>query len=106
MNKLKRLLFPIATVVARNDGDYLKLTSCSKIFTVGSLRRIHGKITTLPAGRGTAGRARGSFKVERSRSGRNRGRAPFCGSMGNVSAAQRLLLQRLMAFLFRSWRFL
>ena len=66
MNKLKRLLFPIATVAARNDGDYLKVTSCSKIFTVGSLRRIHGKITTLPAGRGTAGRARGSFKVERS----------------------------------------
>ena len=61
-----------------------QVTSCSKIFKVGSLRLIHGRITTLPVNHDTPGPQRGSFMVRRSRNGNRVDRVPFYGFMGNV----------------------
>ena len=76
------------------------MTSCKESFEDGSLLLIRGKITTLPAVRGTAGLGRGLSKVTRSRDGKYPDPVPFYGFMGNVSRRLALLSRRLIAFQF------
>ena len=81
----------------------LQVTSYRKIFTDGSLRPIHGKITILPADRGTQGPRRGLLLVMISQSGSRPDQAPFCGSMANVGIFQPIcFLPGLTVFLIRS----
>ena len=54
------------------------------MFSGGSVRLIHGKITTSPANRNTAGLGRGSFKGTCSRNGKHLDRVRCSGSMANV----------------------
>jgi hypothetical protein len=104
MNKLKRQLFPHVAISAGITEIVWQVTSCSKIFEVGSLPPIHGKITTLPADRGTVGLGRGSFKATCSQNGRHLDQIPFYGFTGNVSCCPTLTHSRLMVFPFRSGR--
>jgi hypothetical protein len=104
MNKLKRQLFPHVAISAGITEIVWQVTSCSKIFEIGSLPPIHGKITTLPVGLGTLGPGRGSFKATCSQNGRPLDQIPFYGSMGNVSCRPALTHSRLMVFPFRSGR--
>ena len=83
----------------------LQVTSYRKIFTDGSLRPIHGKITILPADRGTKGLQRGLLQVKLSQSGSRLGQVPFCGFTANVGVRLVcILLSRLMILPIRSWR--
>jgi hypothetical protein len=79
--------------------NVLQVINCSKIFTIGYLLPIHGKITTLPANRTMKGPRRGSFMATRSQNGSRQDRSPFYGYMENVSCYQALAFsQRLMVF--------
>jgi hypothetical protein len=81
------------------------VTSYRKIFTDGSLRPIHGKITILPADRDTQGPRRGLLQVMNSQSGSRPDQIPFCGFMANVGIfSARMFLPGLMVFLIRSGR--
>src|SRR5487761_1050512 len=62
-----------------------QVTNCREISEVGSHPLILGKTSTSPADPGTAELGSGSFKPTRSRNGRRSERAPFYGSMANVS---------------------
>jgi|SRR6267142_250565 len=75
------------------NGIVRQVTSCSKIFAVGSLPLIHGKTTILPADRGTTGPGRGSFEGTRSRNGKHMDRIPSYGYMANVCVRPSLSLQ-------------
>ena len=61
-----------------------KVTSCRKIFEVGSRLLIRGKITTSPADYDTLGPRRGFSEAMPSRNGSCPDRVPFCGFMANV----------------------
>jgi hypothetical protein len=73
-----------------------QVTSYSKMFEVGSLRLIHGKITTLPVDRNTTERQRGLLEVAPSLNGNLPDQDPFYGFMGNVSSSTPMLSHGLM----------
>ena len=77
------------------------MSSCREIFEAGSPLRIHGKITTLPADRGTKRPDRGLLTARSSQNGKLLGRVPFYGLMGNVSSRPALTFsQTLIVFPF------
>ena len=100
--------FSVNVAVASGTTEIVwKVTSCSKIFKVGSLCLIHGRITISPANHDTPGPQRGSFMVRRSRNGNRVDRVPFYGFMGNVCCRLALRLRfhrKLMVLLFYSRR--
>jgi hypothetical protein len=91
MNKSKR---KISCQFAIGDGTEVvwQAISYSKMFDVGFLHLIHGKITILPVNRDTPKRQRGSLEVASSRNGNRPDQDPFCGFMGNVSPPTSTLL--------------
>jgi hypothetical protein len=102
-NKSERQLFPKVAITNPTviTEIVLQVTSYRKVFEVGCLPLIRGKISTSPMNRSTAGRGHGSLKVTRSRNGKNPDRVHYYGSMGNVGHHPALTLsQRLMVFPF------
>jgi hypothetical protein len=78
-----------------------QVTNCGKIFEVGSLLPIHGKITTSLASRDRAGPEHGSFKGTQSLNGNHPDETACYGSMANVSYRPApFLSQKLMPFPF------
>jgi hypothetical protein len=76
----------------------LQVTDCNKMFTIGSLHPIHGKITTQLGSLITKGPRRGSFIALPSQNGSHPGRSPCCGFTGNVSYRQRLTFSQTDGF--------
>jgi hypothetical protein len=70
-----------------------------KIFDVGSLHLIRGRITIYPVDRDTPGRQCGLLEAVPSQIGNRPDRVPFCGFMGNVSPPTPTLLYVLIVFL-------
>jgi hypothetical protein len=76
-----------------------QVTRYSKMFEVGSLHLIRGKITILPVNRDKLEWQHGLSEAARSRNGNRPNQVPFYGFMGNVSALIPMLSQELMLFL-------
>jgi hypothetical protein len=85
INKLKRQYSLTVPLLPRIIGIVWQVTNCGKIFFVGYLPQIHGKVTTSPAHRGKARPGHGSLTAIRFRNGKNTDPSPFYGFMGNVS---------------------
>jgi hypothetical protein len=102
-NKFERQLSPKVGITNLTviTEIVLQVTSCREIFEVGCLHLIHGKISTSPMNRGTAGPGHGSLKVTQSQNGKNPDRVHYYGFMGNVGRHPVLALsQTLMVFPF------
>jgi len=73
-----------------------QVTSYRKMFKIGSLRLIPGKITILPVDRDTPERQPGLLQVALFRNGNLPDQDLFCGFMANVSPPTPTALQGLM----------
>ena len=80
------------------------MKSSKKIFDVGSLHLIQGRITIYPVDRDTPGRQCGLSEAVPSQIGNRPGRVPFCGFMENVGPSTPTLLYELIVFLPGSGR--
>jgi hypothetical protein len=75
-----------------------QVTSYRKMFKIGSLRLIPGKITILPVDRDTPERQPGLLQVALFRNGNLPDQDLFCGFMANVSPPTPTPSQVLMVF--------
>ncbi len=89
MNKAKReILHGVSLLTAITEVDWpWQVTNYSKIFKVGSLRLIHGRIIMLPANRDTREQERGSSEAAPSRNGSRPDQVHYYGFMANVSSS-------------------
>jgi hypothetical protein len=85
MNKSKRQIFRKLAPLIGITEVVSQVTSYSKMFEIGSLHLILGKIRILPADRDTAERQRGLSEVTPSWNGNRPGQVHCCGFMGSVS---------------------
>lgn len=94
-DKLKRQisLMNLPLLVGITEAIW-QVTSCSKIFEIGSRHLIHGRITTSPANHGTPERRLGLSKATPFKTGNRLDQAVFFGFMGNVSCPLALRIYR------------
>ena len=97
MNKSKRQIFREKLLLPIGTTEIVwQVTSYSRMFEVGSLHLIHGRITILPANRDTLAQQRGLSKAAPSQNGNHPDQVPFYGFTGNVSPPSPVFLQILM----------
>ena len=99
MNKSKRQIFHKLALLTGITEIVWQVTSYSKMFGVGSLHLIHGKITILPVARDTPEQQRGLLEEAFFRNGKVPDQDLFYGSMGSVSTPVPTLPQGLMVFI-------
>ena len=96
MNKSKRQIFHKLVLLTGITEIVWQVKSYSKMFGVGSLHLIHGKITILPVARDTREQQRGLLHVTHFRNGKIPDQDLFYGFMGSVSPPATTLPQELM----------
>ena len=99
MNKSKRQIFHKLVLLTGITEIVWQVKSYSKMFGVGSLRLIHGKITILRVARDTPEQQRGLLHVTPFWNGKIPDQDLFYGFMGSVSPPATTLPQGLMVFI-------